>query len=246
MSNIEKYNNELKNIILENNIDINKIQIANVIGNFQELMHLYNAATKEIMTKFEILDNEFKVKYDHNPIHHMEHRIKSPKSIFEKMRRKKIPMNIESLRKNITDIAGIRVICNYIDDIYILSTLLLNQDDVVLIEKKDYNANPKKNGYRSLHLIVQIPVFLTETVEYVPVEIQIRTIAMDLWASLEHELYYKSNIKDNIDIYDELYECSQALKEIDTRMQNLYKKTMADYDGDYLKHKHSSRQRQSQ
>lgn len=232
MSNIEKYNNDLQNIFINNNLS--PLEVSGLISDFQGLMHLYSAATKEILTKLEILDNEFKVKYDHNPIHHMESRIKSPNSLFKKLNRKNLPINADSIKNNIMDIAGIRVICNYIDDIYIISTLLLNQDDVVLIEKKDYNLSPKKNGYKSLHLIIQIPVFLAETVEYVPVEIQVRTIAMDMWASLEHELFYKSDIKDNKEIYNELYDCSKSLTEIDNRMQKLYKNSKTAYTQEYL------------
>ena len=139
-------------------------------------------------TKLEVLDDEFRVKFDHNPIHHMEYRLKSPHSMVEKLRRRGLPVTIPSIRENLHDVAGVRVICNYIDDIYRIADLLVKQDDITLLCTKDYIANPKPNGYRSLHLVIEIPIFLSEQRLLMPVEVQIRTIAMDFWASLEHQL----------------------------------------------------------
>ena len=132
------------------------------------MRQLYGAAIKEIRTKLEILDDEFHVKFDHNPIHHMEYRLKSPKSIADKLKKKQLEFNMESVRENLTDIAGVRVICNYLDDIYHIARLLVKQDDITLVRTRDYIKNPKPNGYRSLHLVVRVPVFLAESTEYVP------------------------------------------------------------------------------
>ncbi|PKM44094.1 MAG: GTP pyrophosphokinase, partial [Firmicutes bacterium HGW-Firmicutes-6] len=163
-------------------------------GSLKEFLlqqQIYRAAIKEIKTKLEILDEEFQARYDHNPIHHMEYRLKAPQSIAEKMQKKGLEITAENIRKNLTDIAGVRVICNYLNDINRIANLLIRQDDITLVRKNDYISEPKKNGYRSLHLIVLVPIFLAERTESVPVEIQIRTIAMDFWASLEHQLKYK-------------------------------------------------------
>lgn len=167
-------------------------ELSEVFIDFITMRQLYGAAIKEIRTKLEILDDEFHVKFDHNPIHHMEYRLKTPKSIAGKLRKKQLEFSTESIRENLTDIAGVRVICNYLDDIYHIARLLVKQDDITLVRTRDYIKNPKSNGYRSLHLVVRVPVFLAESTEYVPVEVQIRTIAMDFWASLEHQLKYKS------------------------------------------------------
>ncbi len=190
---------------------VSGLQPEEVVGMFKDMLHMrqiYNAAMKEISTKLEILDDEFLTKHDRNPIHHMECRLKQPQSIFEKLKRKNLDMSVDSAMKNITDIAGIRVICHYISDIYTIANLLLKQDDVMLIKKTDYIENPKANGYRSLHLVVSIPVFLSEETQRTAVEIQIRTIAMDFWASLEHELRYKSDtiLKENLQ--NELTDCA--------------------------------------
>ena len=151
---------------------------------FMELEHLYESAIREVKTKLEILDSEFKTKYDHNPIHHLEDRVKSPQSILEKLNRKGIPFSCDNAKRELNDIAGVRVVCNYIDDIYTVADLLTAQDDVKLIKRKDYIQNPKPNGYRSLHLVIETPVYLSEKKELVHVEVQIRTIAMNFWATL--------------------------------------------------------------
>ncbi len=189
---------------------------------FADLRMRYSAAIKEISTKLEVLDNEFSVKHDYNPIHHMECRLKSLSSIVEKIQRKGWPMEIASVYK-LTDFAGVRVICNYIDDVYTIEKSLLRQDDIVLIRKTDYIKNPKESGYRSLHLVVEVPVFLSDRTYHMPVEIQIRTIAMDTWASLEHELKYKS--KDEMPGYvaQELKNCAKAMHDVDTTMERIHK-----------------------
>ncbi len=197
--------------------------IADQMSEFVLLRNTYNSAIREISTKLENLDDEFKVRYDHTPIHHMERRLKSNKSLFEKMERKGIPVCLESVHE-ITDMAGVRVICNYIDDVYEVADLLLKQDDLRLIRRSDYIRNPKPSGYRSLHLVVEVPVFLSDRTEFVPVEVQFRTIAMDTWASLEHELKYKRIGGLTDDISQELIACADAMAEIDRTMERIHKK----------------------
>ena len=189
---------------------------------FSDLRMRYHAAIKEISTKLEVLDNEFSVKYDYNPIHHMQCRLKSIDSIMEKIERKGWPKEIESVYK-ITDFAGVRVICNYIDDIYTVEDSLLRQDDIKLLKRKDYIKNPKESGYRSLHLIVEVPIFLSDRTYNMPVEIQIRTIAMDTWASLEHELKYKRKEDMPGYVVQELKNCAKSMAELDATMERIHK-----------------------
>lgn len=190
---------------------------------FFEMQHLYQSATREISTKLEILDDEFQVIHKRNPIHHMQSRIKSIKSIFEKLSRKDLEISIESAKANLHDIAGIRVVCYYIEDIYMIARMLTQQDDITLIRETDYIKNPKANGYRSLHLVVKVPVFFSEGKEIVPVEIQIRTIAMDFWASLEHQLRYKTSDAIPPQVARELLECADTISDTDLKMQSIYK-----------------------
>ncbi len=190
---------------------------------FVELEHLYESAIREVKTKLEILDSEFRTKYSYNPIHHINDRLKSPQSMLEKLQRKGFPISVESVRKNLDDIAGVRVICNYIEDIYTVAELLTNQDDVKLIAMKDYIKNPKPNGYRSLHMVIETPVFLSDRKELVHVEVQIRTIAMDFWASLEHELKYKTDAEVSADLAAQLKECAETIAATDVKMQQIYR-----------------------
>ncbi len=191
------------------------------IQNFMNQMMVYNAGIKEIKTKLEILDEEFQTKYSYNPIHHVESRLKTAKSIMKKIKQKELPITISNVKKNITDIAGIRVICNYIDDIYRIEDLLLNQHDVKLLRRRDYIQEPKPSGYQSLHLLVEIPIFLSDGMTPIPVEIQIRTIAMDFWASLEHKLKYKANTEVAEDLRYRLKICAEAIQELDNEMQDI-------------------------
>lgn len=190
---------------------------------FIEMEHLYESAIREVKTKLEILDSEFRTKFSYNPIHHIESRLKSPQSIFGKLQSKGFPISAESVRENILDFAGVRVICNYIDDIYTVSDLLTAQDDVHLIKLKDYIKNPKPNGYRSLHLVIETPVYLSDSKESVNVEVQIRTIAMDFWASLEHELKYKTDAEVSAELAEQLRECAETIAATDVKMQQIYK-----------------------
>ncbi|MDD2411696.1 MAG: GTP pyrophosphokinase family protein [Bacteroidales bacterium] len=199
---------------------------AKILNSFVVWQNIYSSAAREITTKLENLNDEFKYVKDRNPIHHIQSRIKTPKSIMNKLIKRGLELSTESARKNLTDLAGIRVICSYIDDIYLIADLLTSQDDVKLIRKSDYIKNPKPNGYRSLHLIVTIPVFLSANTEIVNVEIQIRTIAMDFWASLEHELSYKLPENRIEEITKELKECADVISNVDVRMQKLYNNTI--------------------
>ena len=191
------------------------------IQDFLNQMMIYNSGIKEIRTKLEILDEEFQTKYSYNPIHHIESRLKSIKSIMEKIKEKNLEVTVENIRANVTDIAGIRVICNYLDDIYKVEKLLLTQSDVTLLRRRDYIKEPKTSGYQSLHLIVEVPIFLSDGAIPIPVEIQIRTIAMDFWASLEHKLKYKTDNDVAEDLRYRLKICARAIQELDTEMQNI-------------------------
>lgn len=197
-------------------------ELTELFDEFKSLRHVYSAGIKEIRAKLEILDDEFKFRYDHNPIHHMEYRLKSAKSILTKARKKYIPLTIDAISTSIKDIAGVRVICNYTDDIYTIAKLLINQDDITLLKTKDYIKKPKENGYRSLHLVVEVPIFLSDRRQPIPIEIQIRSIAMDYWASLEHQLKYKSCNCSSIDIQQELLECANTITTLDAKMENLH------------------------
>ena len=177
---------------------------------------------KEVQTKLEILDDEFQMKHRRNPIHHIENRLKSIHSIMEKLIRKQYTVSMKSAVEHLTDIAGIRVICSYVEDVYTVAQLLTNQDDVHLKEMRDYIRSPKPNGYRSLHLIVEIPVFLQEGRILVPVEVQIRTIAMDFWASLEHDLRYKARGNVPQDICEELQQVGEDIARLDQKMQTIH------------------------
>lgn len=211
---VKEFENVFKNA---DSTDIEK----NILD-FSSRMQIYNAGIKEIRTKLEILDEEFKAKYAYNPIHHIESRLKSPGSIAKKMKMKGLPVTAESIAENIRDIAGIRVICNYIDDIYRVADLLTGQDDVTLVRVRDYIKNPKPSGYKSLHLIVEIPIFLSTGAKPIPVEIQIRTIAMDFWASLEHKLKYKTDNQVSEELRGRLKICAEAISELDAEMQDIH------------------------
>jgi len=193
-----------------------------IIRSLIEVQNLYSSAIREITTKLENLNDEFRSTRDRNPIHQLKSRVKSPVSIFHKLQRRNLELSVESAKKNLTDIAGVRVICSYIDDIYMIADMLTGQEDIKVIRQTDYITNPKPNGYRSLHLIVQVPVFLSDRSEPVNVEVQIRTIAMDFWASLEHDLSYKLTGKNSDKVSADLRDCAEIIADTDKRMQNLY------------------------
>ena len=188
---------------------------------FMHLMMQYECAMLEVQTKLEVLNKELALVNSRNPFESIKARLKSPESIYGKMQRKGIPFSIENIEKNLTDIAGIRVICSFPEDIYKLVECLLKQDDIILIEMKDYIKNPKPNGYRSLHLILDIPIFLTGEKKHMRVEVQFRTIAMDFWASLEHKMKYKKDVENAESISEELKYCADLICQLDKRMQQI-------------------------
>ena len=182
---------------------------------------LYDSVLREINTKLEILNNEFKQTHQYNPIEHITSRIKSPESIARKIRKKNLELTVENIVKYVNDVAGVRIICSFTSDIYKIASAISNQDDVTVLRVKDYIATPKPNGYTSYHMIVSIPIFLTNDVIDTKVEIQIRTIAMDFWASLEHKIYYKFEGNAPEHIREELRACSEITATLDKRMHEL-------------------------
>ncbi len=188
---------------------------------FEEMMMIYNCAIKEVKTKLQVLNDELSLTRKRNPIEFIKTRIKQPESIATKLKKKNIPITVEAVRNNLSDVAGVRVICAFLDDIYQVADMLTAQDDVRMIKTKDYIKSPKMNGYRSLHLIIEVPIFLSDRKEYVRVEVQIRTIAMDFWASLEHQVKYKKDVKDAENIVYELRACADVINRTDHHMQAL-------------------------
>lgn len=191
---------------------------------FRKLIMQYECAMLEVKTKLDVLNAQLSLQNSRNPFEMIKCRIKSPESIWEKMERRQIPMTVKGIEENLNDIAGIRVICSFPDDIYMLADCLLAQDDIKLVERKDYIKKPKGNGYRSLHLIIAVPIFLTNEKKTMRVEVQFRTIAMDFWASLEHKMKYKKDIKDAENISDELFYCAELISQLDGRMQQIREK----------------------
>lgn len=188
------------------------------------LLLYYSYAIKEVRTKMEILNDELAFKTKRNPIESIESRVKKPASIIEKLRRKHFPLTVDSIFQNLHDVAGVRVICSFIEDIYDVAEMFLSQDDITLIERKDYIRHPKDNGYRSLHLIVEVPIFLSDRTVNMKVEVQIRTMAMDFWAALEHQANYKKGIEGIDELIVELAECANIINQTDLRMQDIYHK----------------------
>ncbi len=201
-----------------------------MFASYQELLemdHLHNAAIRELQIKLETLNDEFKIKYERNPIHHIEGRLKSKASIVKKLMDRGEDISMEAARRSLNDIAGVRVVCCYIDDVYSVADMLLRQSDIKLLVRQDYIEHPNYNGYRSLHLDIQVPIYLSDRTEYVSVEVQLRTVAMDFWASLEHDLRYKSGKNPPEEISEELLICSNEIAALDRRMQEMYKRIQA-------------------
>lgn len=191
---------------------------------YRKLMTYYRCAIMEVETKFRVLNEEFSLQYDRNPIETIKSRLKSVSSVIEKIERKGYPRSVAGIEENMFDIAGVRVVCSFQEDIYMLAECLLSQDDIILVEKKDYIKNPKENGYRSLHLIVKIPIFLAQEKRFMHVEVQLRTIAMDFWASLDHKLKYKKGLEDSAEISKELKYCADVSAQLDEKMGALRKR----------------------
>lgn len=188
---------------------------------FSKLMAYYRCAMMEIETKLNVLNVEYSLRYDRNPISSIKTRLKTPVSIREKLTRRNIPVTVENIEETLNDVAGVRVVCSFPEDVHTIATALLKQDDVELIEKKDYILNPKPNGYRSLHLIVAVPIYLAHEKRKMRVEVQLRTIAMDFWASLEHQLRYKKDVDFTDEMAKELKFCADLSAELDRRMDSL-------------------------
>ena len=199
-------------------------QTLNQYRAFSKLMAYYNCAMMEVETKLNVLDQEFSLRYDRNPISNIKTRLKSPVSIRGKLERRGLDVTVENIEQHLNDVAGVRVICSFPEDVQTLAKALLSQDDIRLIERKDYILNPKDNGYRSLHLIVAVPIFLASEKRTMRVEIQLRTIAMDFWASLEHQLRYKKDVLFTDEMAKELKFCADLSAELDRRMDALREK----------------------
>ena len=213
----DKIRNQLKEAFTEDTLELGKTYMQR----FSKLMAYYRCAIMEIETKFNVLNEEFSLQYDRNPINSIKSRLKSIGSMHDKLERKGLPLSVSAIEENLNDVAGVRVICSFTEDVYTLSDALLSQDDITLIEMKDYIKNPKPNGYRSLHLIVSVPIFLAREKKPMKVEIQLRTIAMDFWASLEHQLRYKKDYEFDDAMSAELLYCANLSSELDYRMDNL-------------------------
>ena len=221
-------NQEYWNRMLSSALPLPKEQIRDWIKSYaapyKELMAYYKCAMMEVETKFRVLNEELSLEYDRNPIETIKTRLKSVESIGDKLMALKAPITVNSIEENLHDVAGVRIICGFPSDIYTLADAFLKQDDITLIEKKDYIANPKPNGYRSLHLIVEIPIFLHDEKKKMKVEVQFRTISMDWWASLEHKIRYKKDVQVPNGVAEELKECAEAAAVLDTRMEQIQKK----------------------
>jgi putative GTP pyrophosphokinase len=212
---------------MEFDLASNNVKIADDIHSWEEVNLLYNSALKQITTKIEILNEEFQEVHRYNPIEHVKARVKSPESIVKKLRRNGYESTIENMVRYVNDIAGIRIICSFTSDIYRIAEMISNQKDIQVMTVKDYIMNPKKSGYRSYHMIISLPVYLSDRIARVKVEIQIRTVAMDFWASLEHKIQYKFEGKAPEHINSELNECAKMVANLDARMLSLNEEIQA-------------------
>ena len=203
------------------------IRLSDDINSWEEVNLLYNSALKQITTKIEILNEEFQEVHRYNPIEHVKARLKAPESIVKKLRRNGYESTIENMVRYVNDIAGIRIICSFTSDIYRIAEMISNQKDIQVLTIKDYIMNPKDSGYRSYHMIISLPVYLSDRIVNVKVEIQIRTVAMDFWASLEHKIQYKFEGKAPTHINSELYECAHMVADLDARMLSLNEEILA-------------------
>jgi putative GTP pyrophosphokinase len=219
MTEINKVKEKLKNTLSESDV----MEVTRSLNDVRELMTYYQCAIMEVETKFKVLNERFKLSIERNPIDSISSRLKTIDSMSEKLRRKNLPMTAEAIEQNLFDVAGVRIICSFIDDIYMLADCLVSQDDITLVRIKDYIKNPKENGYRSLHLIVEVPIFLENGKRSVKVEVQLRTIAMEFWANLEHQLRYKKNLSLQLlrSTSRELSECARISAALDIRMQSV-------------------------
>lgn len=211
-------------------VDVGAQEALQKINNFQSVMMMYNCAIKEVRTKFEVLNDELSASSNRNPIEMIKSRVKKPESIVNKLLRRNLPVDIGSIMENLNDVAGVRVICSFINDIYKIAQMFSGQDDITVLEVKDYIQNPKPNGYRSYHMIVEVPVFFSSVKQNIKVEVQLRTIAMDFWASLEHTMKYKKDVQNADKIALELKECADLITEADFRMQEINNKITSEIE----------------
>ena len=198
--------------------------LRNEAKQFRELMMMYTCAIREVKTKLEVLNDDLAVRNERNPIQMIKSRVKKPNSIINKLEKRGLPVTVASIKDNLDDVAGIRVICSFVDDIYAVANMLAHQDDVNVLMVKDYIRSPKVNGYRSYHMIVEVPVHFSDRKTKMRVEVQIRTIAMDFWASLDHQMKYKKDMDDTDEISEELTQCAEVIAQIDRRMQEIRQK----------------------
>ena len=196
----------------------------NEAARFREMMMMYMCAIREVKTKLEVLNDDLAIKNQRNPIQMIKSRVKKPASIVEKLKRRGHPVSVNSIVEHLDDVAGVRVICSFVDDIYTIAEMLARQDDVNVLMVKDYIRSPKVNGYSSYHMLTEIPVFFSDRKQKIRVEVQIRTIAMDFWASLDHQMKYKKNLDDSGEISEELKECAEVIAQTDMRMLNIRRK----------------------
>ena len=214
--------NDLKTVLLSKNIlPEGAEKYFDQLNLFKEMMMRYQCAILEVQTKLQVLNDDMSVRYRRNPIEFIKTRIKNPSSIVEKMRRRGLDITVGNMVRNLNDVAGVRVICSFIDDIYEVARMLARQDDIKVLCVKDYIKNPKENGYRSYHMIIEIPVFFSDKSMNMRVEVQIRTIAMDFWASIEHDLKYKKDSVWSDDISRELLECAETINSTDMKMMDI-------------------------
>lgn len=213
---------DLQTSVLGNHPDIHDVdQFFDNVQEFSKLMMMYNCAIKEVTTKFDVLNDDMSIRYIRNPIETVKSRIKKPQSIVKKLIKNQWPVTLDSISENLHDVAGVRVICSFVEDIYRVKEIFLKQDDITLIAEKDYIKNPKPNGYRSLHMIVEIPVFFADKKMPIRVEVQFRTIGMDFWASLEHQMKYKKEIKNEEEAIKRLKDCADIISQADIEMQKI-------------------------
>lgn len=201
---------------------VTRAEMVRFRSEFTRLMMSYQFGIAELMTKINILKDEFTHIHSYSPIEHVTSRVKTPQSIVQKVQRKNTPLTLDDIRKDIVDIAGVRITCSFIKDTYRIADMLTTQSDVTVVEVRDYIANPKPNGYKSLHILLEIPVFMSDRVQQVPIELQIRTIAMDFWASLEHKIFYKYRGAVPPGLRTELAEAAEAANRLDVRMEHLH------------------------
>ena len=211
-------------------MDYNSAKASDGVDSWETMMLLYNSALKEVGTKLEILNDEFQHIHQYNPIEHIKSRIKSPESIVKKLKKRGLDSTIENMTEFVNDIAGIRVICSFTSDIYHIAEMIRNQNDIKVISVKDYIISPKESGYKSFHMIVSVPIYLSDSVVDTKVEIQIRTVAMDFWASLEHKMNYKLDQNAPEKIRHELYECAQMVALLDDKMLQLNEEIQAEVE----------------